>query len=148
MTVTRRLSRFGDWSTLQPLCQSGFDGMRPFFAGENVGSRMDRVRRAINEIRARWDQYPAFMAELRTYMERLGVGAGQRGEEDAERIAALFASVKQWADRKDPSGTGNLDDDYSAIRLYTSEPGYRQIFGTINAAFRSVGLTGRREGPA
>jgi len=48
----------------------------------------------------------------------------------------LLESVKEWADRRE----GRPADDYSAIRLYTSELGYRMMFCTINAAFRENAL--------
>ncbi|PJE96425.1 hypothetical protein CUT44_18145 [Streptomyces carminius] len=151
MAVTRRLSRFGDWSTLRPMCHSGsLRDQQPFFAGADVGSRMDQVRRAINDIRVHWDRYPDFVADLREYLERQAARAGtggsdgedgEGGEEDGQRVAALFSGVKEWADRRDPGEDDGDGDDYSAIRLYTSQPGYRRIFGTINAAFRDAGLT-------
>lgn len=131
MLSTTRLSRFGDWTELHPSCLSGqADGQRPFFAGPLAEERMNRVRRAINEIRRAWDRYPQFMKELRQFIDDIpSVGVGV-GVGDHARWEALLSSSKTWADK--PIG----DDDYSAIRLYTSETGYRQIFGVINTALR------------
>lgn len=126
---TTRLSRFSDWTELRPSCLSGLvDGRRPFFAGSLAETRMNRVRRAINEIRRAWDHYPQFMEELRQFMDAIpSVGVGV---EHQPRWQALLSSSKTWAER--PIG----DDDYSAIRLYTSATGYRQIFRVINTALR------------
>ncbi|MEV3987347.1 hypothetical protein AB0J57_00400 [Streptomyces sp. NPDC049837] len=137
MAVARRLSRFVEWPDL---CDSGtVGGDRTFFTGTNVATRMAQLRRAIHEIRTNWDRYPVYMAELGKHMERdLSRAAEPLPDQDRELIHALLSSVKEWADRR-PSPGENVDE-YSAIRLYTSEPGYRRIFSTINTAFRRDGL--------
>ncbi|MHB9862227.1 DUF6236 family protein [Streptomyces sp. YIM S03343] len=137
------------------MCQSGsLRDQQPFFAGTDVGVRMDQVRTAINDIRVHWDRYPEFMTDLREHLGRRDPVSGddhkhdhedEDEEEDRRRITALFSSRKDWADRHHagglPPGSGDDRDDYSAIRLYTSQPGYRRIFGSINAAFRDASLT-------
>ncbi|MFE3638037.1 hypothetical protein [Streptomyces sp. NPDC059168] len=142
MAAERSLSRFSGWSELQPLCTSGvLEDRRPFFSGTNVQSRMSEVRRAINHIRIHWDRYPEFMAELRAHMERVSPdspGADDPGLDG--QLADLFASTKDWADRRVDGGP--QPEDYSAVRLYTSDAGYQRIFSTINTAFRTVSLTG------
>jgi len=98
---------------------------------------MDLVRRAINDIRTNWGQYPQFMRELREFMGDSGLDLGGQ-DNQTRRLEALFSSTKEWLDPTLGSGDG----DYSAIQLYTSEYGYRKMFGTINTAFRSDGLSG------
>ncbi|MFA7768828.1 hypothetical protein [Streptomyces sp. NRRL S-448] len=138
MAVAQRLGRFVEWSNL---CDSGSaDGGRTFFAGTDVTIRMAQLRRAIHEIRTNWDRYPVYMAELRQRMERdIARAAEPFPDRDRELVHALFCSAKEWADRR-PPGIGPEAEEYSAIRLYTSEPGYRRIFSTINQAFRQDGL--------
>src|SRR6516225_9569872 len=145
MTASRddkvvRLSRFGDWTPLKPLCQSGhLPGMRPFYAGPNVENRMALVREMINYIRIHWNEYPTFMRSLREFIIKSGVDLS--AEEDfAQKAEALLRSSKNWADQVKQSNT----DDYSAIRLYTSLTGYERIFRTINGAFREDDLTKQR----
>jgi hypothetical protein len=93
---------------------------------------MDLVREAIEHIRLNWDDYPAFMCELRHFMET-------RLPRLDPRVDALFSSFKQWAD----TGAWSDSNDYSAVRLYTSAVGYTQMFQTINLAFRDDLLTAR-----
>jgi hypothetical protein len=91
---------------------------------------MALVRRAIEEIRANWDRYPAYMAGLRDVMQ-----SGLDADTDVDfqrRAAELFASRKEWIREEGPEATG----EYTALRLYTSAAGYGQMFGTLNRAFR------------
>jgi hypothetical protein len=131
METERRLSRYGDWRDVRAACVSGKPpGQQPFFAGAHAYQRMARLRLSINEIRSAWQEYPRFMTELRDLLKQVG---GERDAETSARLSKLLAARKSWSA---PSG----DDDYSALRLYTSDGGYRQIFGAINAAFRSEGI--------
>lgn len=142
MAAERSLSRFSGWTELQPLCTSGMlEDRRPFFSGTNVQTRMSEVRRAINDIRIHWARYPDFMAELRAYMERVSPDSPKAADPELDdQLAELFASTKDWADRR--ADGGPQPEDYSAVRLYTSDAGYQRIFSTINTAFRTVSLTG------
>jgi hypothetical protein len=123
--------RFGDWSLLRPLCDTGrVAGKRPFYIGDDVHNRMALVRKAIQDIRVNWDQYRTFMEDLQVLMQ-----PGLDAERDVNlhyRADELFSSVKDWA-RQTHAGR---PDDYSAVQLYTSVSGYRQMFSTINTAFR------------
>jgi len=140
-TAAGRLARFGDWDDLTGACQSGtVSGGRAFFAGESVYGRMDLVRQAINDIRSGWEQYPAFMQDLREYLPPAEGDALEKQNLDP-RFKQLFASSKEWLSK----GATEASDDYSAIRLYTSDLGYRSIFGLINKAFRDDGLTDDRK---
>src|ERR1039457_6196299 len=134
MLQPERFSRFGDWTPWQGLSVSGrLEELRPFYAGDQASNRMDAVRRAINDIRSNWDRYPQFMHELRIFMEADGLDSGDRDDQSAKRLRAIFSSTKEWLEPEMASG----NSDYSAIQLYTSEYGYRKMFQTINLAFRS-----------
>jgi hypothetical protein len=132
MTQLSRQSRYGQWSDIRATCVSGKRAdEQPFFAGAHVYERMDRVRTAINEIRRSWDRYPEFMTELRALFDD-----GSLGDSDpvsSGRLEALFSAQKDW-------DTADATDEYSAIALYSSEVGYRQMFRVINAAFRTPSL--------
>jgi hypothetical protein len=126
MTVpASRMGRYGDWT---PVSTGGVDERRPFFAGTAVGDRMAQLRRAIHEIRVHWNQYPVFMAELRDVLAH-GDAALSEGDAARHRAELFFSSRKDWEALSD-------DDDFTALRLYTSDAGYRRIFRTINAALR------------
>ncbi|XRQ13844.1 hypothetical protein ACN3XK_24050 [Actinomadura welshii] len=139
MVTSDRAHRFGDWSDLQDFCRSGKDTEeRSFYAGAHVLSRMEEVRRAINQIRVGWDRYPDFKEELRGYLRV----APDLAYPDDRRIhdrgmAALFSGTLEWSDLRKP---GNHDDG-ALVRYYTSEVGYRNVFAVINRAFRSDGIT-------
>ncbi|HEX6711521.1 MAG TPA: hypothetical protein VF068_14410 [Rubrobacter sp.] len=133
--MNSRTERFGDWSVLHALAQSGrVGGMRPFFAGPNVGRRMAKVRTSIEQVRRKGDRYGEFMAELEAMLAQQGLGS-DRHDELGRRVSSLFASRKDWIDR--PGATRDAATDYDAIRLYTSDQGYRHIFSVVNGIFRS-----------
>src|SRR5262245_37177741 len=106
-----RLARFGTWTDIKGMVVTG---TRPFFAGPHADERMRMVRVAISEIRMNWNRYDEFMADLRSYM---GDGSTIRDDAYKSRREALFRSVKRW---------GEQTDDYSALRLYTSQLGYAE----------------------
>ena len=133
MSGVERLSRFEGWSEIQPGCLGGAaEGLRPFFAGPEAYARMDAVRRAINGIRSQWDRYPEFMRELRRTVRVVGADDEDRSAE----WEALLASTKSWADGHENPG----QQDYTAVSLYTSDAGYRQVYQVINEALRTAGI--------
>ncbi len=89
---------------------------------------MAQLRRAIHEIRVNWNRYPVFMAELRDIFTH-GDAASVKDNAAMRRAELFFSSRKSWAALSD-------DDDFTALRLYTSDAGYRRIFRTINTALR------------
>lgn len=109
---------------------------QPFFAGSHAYERMALVRMAINEIRRSWDRYPEFMAELRALFDDESFDSPDPVV--SSRLEALFSSQKHWGPMASTGG------DYSAITLYSSEVGYRQIFKVINTAFRAGSLPKNR----
>ncbi|MES9538200.1 hypothetical protein [Actinomadura sp. NPDC000600] len=139
MQTRDRAHRFGDWADLRELCQSG-RGVeeRSFYAGTHVGSRMEQVRRAISAIRMGWERYAQFRDELHEY---LGVDPGLVDPEEQEihelGMAALFSRRLEWSDLR----TSEDGDDGALVRYYTSEVGYRSVFGLINRAFRADDIT-------
>jgi uncharacterized protein YjiS (DUF1127 family) len=136
MTSAGRQSRYGQWSDVHAASISGSSrDQRPFFAGPQAYERMDHVRKAINYIRQSWDQYPKFMNELHELFDHVSTD-----DSDAvanRRLAALFSTQKSW----DEKAESTREDDYSALALYSSEVGHRNVFSVINAAFRTDGLT-------
>jgi hypothetical protein len=151
-------SRFGEFDSEMGLWQLGGGAESvTFFPGAGFNKRMDEVRQAISDIRLHWDQYPQFTSELRTFLgkvpepsvrsleEQEGVpefSARSREfeaywDEGRGRVEALLSSRKEWPELR--GGPGN--DDYSAIRLYTSIYGYMRMFGAMNSAFRRSDIT-------
>jgi hypothetical protein len=112
---------------------------------------MGEVRTAISDIRLHWDLYPQFMSELRAFLKEvpepsvpsLSAEHGAYWEDARRRVAALWEDGRRRVEallssRKEWPELGNRpDDDYSAIRLYTSIYGYMRMFGAMNVAYRA-----------
>jgi hypothetical protein len=143
-------SRFGEWNLEIGLWRlGGVSESVTFFPGPDFERRMAEVREAISHIRLHWELYPQFMGELRTFLKEVPEPSVPRLEIEAyrpeleaswedgrERLEALLSSRKEW-----PELRGGPDDDYSAIRLYTSIYGYLRMFGAMNFAFRTSDIT-------
>ena len=92
---------------------------------------MDGIREAIIHIRTYWEtDYPTFMHELQ---ESFLASAP-----DFSNNAVISKLKKEWADRR--PGDPEEEEDYTFLKLYTSQAGYRQIFSVLNNAFRIDGL--------
>ncbi|OCH92759.1 hypothetical protein OBBRIDRAFT_410484 [Obba rivulosa] len=133
-----RLSRFSDWSdTVEALCRIGPAGgsARSFFSGGDVASRMSQIREAITHIRLNWADYDQFMEGL----QRMFIDT--TGGEKAAPLLVLLPLSKDWADRR---RTPVEAEDYSVLKLYTSERGYQAVFRVLNEAFRKDDLTGNQ----
>ena len=86
---------------------------------------MDGIREAIIWIRAHWEtDYLTFMYELQ---ESFLASAP-----DFSNNTFISKLKKEWADRM----LKEEEEDYTFLKLYTSEAGYRQIFSVLNNAFR------------
>lgn len=114
------------------------------FPGQGADDRMREVRRAISDIRLSWGRYAQFRDELKDFVERQAEPELIPGREDEWKeipglIRALLSSRKEWPER----GDGQGDVGYSAVRLYTSEYGYKRIFQPMNTAFRDPDLTAK-----
>jgi hypothetical protein len=112
------------------------------FPGQGADDRMREVRKAIRDIRLGWERYAEFRDELKDFVERQeepGLIPGREGEweEIPGLIKQLLSSRKEWPER----GDGQGDAGYSAVRLYTSDYGYKKVFQPMNTSFRSPELT-------
>jgi len=89
---------------------------------------MDGIREAIIWIRAHWEaDYPTFMYELQESF--------LSSAPDFSNNPFISKLKKEWADRRLRDGKEE-EEDYTFLKLYTSEVGYRQIFSVLNNAFR------------
>lgn len=133
MSTRRETIRFTDWTIVEETGSTGLtDDRRPFFGGADVDTRMSAIRKHINHIRRNWDQYDLFMAEL---SRALSPSMGNLSPAEVALATRLLSQRRDWAD---PGGTV---DDFSAIELYTSDAGYRALFGIVNESFRSTRFT-------
>jgi hypothetical protein len=93
-SIPTRLGRYSDWTPLKPLCTSGsLAGKRPFYAGPNVEARMSLVRDAINHVRINWDKYPAFLLDLRSFLEAKGLDLREGGD-PSRMLSGLLSGLR------------------------------------------------------
>ena len=125
--------RLTDWT---PLDLKG----KPMYAGHDEKKRMDAVRARITTVRRSWND-PAECDGLATVVQK-AVNAPSFQRELRHGLDSLLMRQRYWADQ-DRSGRGvdNLDkdthtNDLSALQLYTTNNGYKRIFGHINQIFR------------
>ncbi|KAG6918504.1 hypothetical protein DXG01_013864 [Tephrocybe rancida] len=141
---TNRLQRFADWG--QNVDERGREegpGAQPFYYGKGVAERTNVVRGAIEYVRENWQNFEMLMEGLRVLLKkRLGDPLPPGDTEDFHR---LLSSSKVWIDRR---GEGSTDDesDYSAIRLYASSFGHREIFKIVNSVLRADTKVSQQEG--
>jgi hypothetical protein len=114
---------------------------KTFFPGQDADERMRKVREAISYIRLGWERYAQYRDELKDFVEcqeepDLVPGREDEWKEIPGLIRALLSSRKEWPER----GDGQGDAGYSAVRLYTSEYGYKKIFQPMNTSFRNPDL--------
>ena len=117
----------------EEVCKSkNLNSLRSIYNGDLVHERMAKVRESIYHIRQNWSEFDKFMANLKELMLK-------NEQEPSPRVKALFTYRRNWIDleRVDrPVETDVFGEEFDALRLYTSNDGYGQIFGVINSVFR------------
>lgn len=98
---------------------------------------MAAIRTAIRHIRMNWSDYPEFVKVLEIHLKSQQLPA-YSGEEMQCLVDSILTVRKEWSDRQVGPFIG---DNFDVIRLYTSNPGYRQIFSMLNSALRMDTLT-------
>ncbi|KAG6826509.1 hypothetical protein H0H92_015564 [Tricholoma furcatifolium] len=131
---TNYLQRFGDWSPIlngDELEKGVASKSQLFYHGQDVAKRMSAVRESIAYVRSNWKSYNMLMGGLRRLLEKR-LGDSLPAAEDLHR---LLSNVKEWGDRRtDPE---SVADDFSAIRLYASNFGYREVFKLVDDILRT-----------
>ncbi|KAG6873992.1 hypothetical protein C0995_007948 [Termitomyces sp. Mi166 len=131
-----RLQRFTDWGPILDISAGeSTEGPRSesFYHGKGVAERLAIVGDAIIYVRTNWSNYGMLMERMRALLtRRLGnpLPAGDTGE-----LQRLLASSKEWRDRSRESISSS--DDYSAIRLYSSGFGYKEVFKIVDTILRT-----------
>ncbi|KAG6853714.1 hypothetical protein C0991_002130 [Blastosporella zonata] len=120
---TNRFQRFADWGPVQRL------NSEPFYYGKAVTERTTVVRGAIGYVRKNWENYEMLIEGLKVLLKkRLGDPLPTGDTEDLHR---LLSTPKKWINGKgEPSASDK--NDYSAIRLYASSFGHREVFSIVN----------------
>lgn len=114
---------------------ANFNKIRPFFDGESLTGRMDKIREGIILIRENWEKYEDFAHSLHEYIKE-----NVENKEAKEMLENILKSRKDWAKSED-----GVDGDFDVIKLYTSVKGYNAIFSMINRVFRDDTSTNYKE---
>lgn len=128
-------SRLSDWI---PLNLKG----KPMYHGVNEAERMDTLRVKLNTVRVRWND-PERCHELINDIQQ-AIDANSFERELQSAFKGIIGKQRYWADfqrsRELPQITTD-GEDYSALELYTTNDGYKKVFGYINQVFRKHEIT-------
>ena len=128
----QNMTRLSDWI---PLDMKG----RPIYAGVNESERISIVRDKINTIRVQWN-HPRDHQNLIHEIEK-ALNAKTFSRDLRSTLDAILDKKRYWADQN-RSGCSSQDHDsraveeYGALEAYTTNEGYKKIFGHINQIFR------------
>lgn len=130
--ATQTALRLTDWT---PLDLKG----KPMYAGHDEIQRMAQVRKKITEVRERWND-PTGCDGLADVIEK-AVHAERFTRKLQSDLDLLLRRDRYWADQQRPKGVQSptVEDGgggLHALQLYTSNDGYKKVFGHINQIFR------------
>lgn len=125
-------TRLSDWI---PLDMKG----KPLYAGVNETERISDVRKNINAVRAQWNNAEDFRSLTHAVEQALNAGTFPRDLRST--LGVILDERRYWADHKRSLTSledhGSADtEDYGALEAYTTNDGYKKIFGHINQVFR------------
>lgn len=131
-------SRLSDWV---PLNLKG----KPMYHGINETERMDKLRDNLNAVRVRWND-PDKCHDLAEEIQQT-LGAGHFNRELQSALKTILGKHRYWADYQrnqdsvQSSVVSSDREDYAALELYTTNDGYKKVFGYINQVFRKHDVT-------
>ena len=128
-------TRLSDWV---PLDMKG----KPLYAGINEHQRMAEIRKRINVVRVKWND-PAQRHDLSEKVED-ALKASNFSRDLRAALDTVVAPDRFWADQQDDRSpavdslprTEATGENYGALEVYTTNDGYKNIFGYINQVFR------------
>lgn len=128
-------TRLIDWV---PLDMKG----KPLYAGINEDERKAEIRKRINAVRVKWND-PAQRYELSQKVES-ALKASNFSRDLRTALDAVVAPDRFWADQQDEKSLAvdtllkkeEAEENYGALEVYTTNDGYKNIFGYINQIFR------------
>ncbi|KAH3844505.1 uncharacterized protein LOC127872824 [Dreissena polymorpha] len=109
-----------------------FKNMKPYYSGSILDDRNAEMRKSIYYIRQHWDDFGIFtkwLKELFLNDEPIAF-KDKTTEEDFER---LFSRQRNWMTEE---SVHTEPVSFEAIRLYTSDEGYKRIYKLCNHVFR------------
>lgn len=131
-------SRLSDWV---PLNLKG----KPMYHGINETERMDKLREKLNASRVRWNDPEKCHDLMEDIQQALGVD--QFGRDLQSALKSVLGKQRYWADYQrnqdsvQSSVVSSDRENYAALELYTTNDGYKKVFGYINQVFRKHDVT-------
>ena len=128
-------SRLSDWI---PLNLKG----KPMYHGVNEAERMDKLRVKLNNVRVRWNDSERCHELIEDIHQ--AIDANNFDRELQSSLKAILGKHRYWADSprdQKISRTTTDREDYAALELYTTNDGYKKVFGHINQVFRKHDIT-------
>lgn len=126
-----RKSRYADPNVIEDISRSkNINELRPFYDGDLVNKRMTSIRESIMHIRKHWQDRGKFLSKMEEFFQENELY--KKDDVLKQRIHNLGQRQWEWGDL-DPQV---MQEDFTAIRVYTSEQGYNYIFSLINTIFR------------
>lgn len=131
-------SRLSDWV---PLNLKG----KPMYHGINETERMDKLRHSLTSVRVQWND-PEKCHDLVVDIQQ-ALGIDQSGRELQTALKSIVGKQRYWVDyqRDQDSAQSRVEssdrENYAALELYTTNDGYKKIFGHINQLFRKHDVT-------
>ncbi|KAF8875461.1 hypothetical protein BD779DRAFT_213434 [Infundibulicybe gibba] len=105
-----------------------------FHHGESLHESIHIIREAITHIRENWANYQDLIDRLTVFLQ----DADNLAQDDERRlIEDMYLTPKAWVDR---NPDGHDTNDFSILRLYLSDFGYREVFGIAEEAMQTNSL--------
>lgn len=106
--------------------------LKPYYNGSVLDDRNAEMRKSIYYIRQHWDEYDTFVESLKKmFMKDEAVEFKDKTTEADVEI--LFSRQRNWMTEE---SVKDVNLTYEAIRLYTSDEGYKRIYTLCNHVFR------------
>ena len=129
-----RDGRFVETTEHSEFIQSGeYKNLKPYYSGSVLDNRNAEIRKSIYYIRQNWDRYAEFTQSLKNVFfanEKVLEFTDKTTEDDFKR---LFSKQRRCLTEADLETT---ELTYEALRLYTSDEGYKRIYRLCNHVFR------------
>lgn len=125
-------ARLSDWI---PLDMKG----KPMYAGVNEADRLSDVRNKINAVRVQWNDAKDCQKLVNV------VESALKAETFSRNLRSMLHTIldenRYWADQQRSLASlqdlsSRKDENYGALEAYTTNEGYKNIFGHINQIFR------------
>ncbi|XP_052766293.1 uncharacterized protein LOC128207428 [Mya arenaria] len=108
--------------------------LKPYYSGSTLDDRNAEMRKSIYYIRQNWDEYSTFTELLKNLFLNYGGHFEFEDKATKDDFENLMCKKRTWLCEDDLLEKREVT--YEAVRLYTSDEGYRRIYRLCNHVFR------------